>query len=276
MRIAITGGSGRVGRATVERAFALGHSVVSLDQRKPDHIIESDRVTYIEADISDYDALERAFAGCDALIHLAAIPSPRSHPEHIVHNNNVVGSYNAMMAAVKNGIRKICQASSINATGAVYSRWPRYDYLPLDEEHPTYNEDPYSLSKWICEIQADSLVRRYEDLTIASLRYHGVYPQQPEFKTSIDDVTEHDAAHLWGYCLLESVVRANLAAIEANYVGHEVFYIVSPRNSTTIPSLELKAKFFPDVEVRGDLSGLNGFYDCSKAERILGWKHDLS
>lgn len=275
MRIAITGGSGRVGRATVEQAHALGHSIVSLDQRKPEQIIESERVSYIEADISDYDALERAFKGCDALIHLAAIPSPRSHPDHIVHNNNVVGSYNAMMAAVKNGIRKICQASSINATGAVYSRWPRYDYFPLDEQHPTYNEDPYSLSKWICEIQADSLVRRYEDLTIASLRYHGVYPQQPQLKTSLADVTEHDAAHLWGYCLLEAVVRANLAAIEASYVGHEVFYIVSPTTSTDIPSLELKQKYFPEVELRGDLSGRNGFYDCSKAERLLGWKHDL-
>ena len=84
---------------------------------------------------------------------MAAIPAPGHHPDHEVHNNNVMGSYNALRAAVEVGIQRVCQASSVNATGLAYSRWPHFDYFPLDEEHPTYNEDPYSLSKWICEEQ---------------------------------------------------------------------------------------------------------------------------
>jgi UDP-glucose 4-epimerase len=41
-----------------------------------------------------------------------------------------------------------------------------------------------------------------------------------------------------------------------------------------VPSLELKQKHYPDVPVRGDLSGHKSFFDSSKAERLLGWKHD--
>ena len=119
-----------------------------------------------------------AFAGCDALIHMAAIPQPFKHPDHIVHNNNVVGSYNALRAAVERGIMRICQASSVNAIGLSYSRAPRFDYFPLDEEHPNYTEEPYGLSKWICEQQADTFARRYEDIRIASMRFHWVVPDR--------------------------------------------------------------------------------------------------
>lgn len=38
---------------------------------------------------SDYDATVKAFSGCDALIHLAAIPNPVDKSDSLVHNNNV-------------------------------------------------------------------------------------------------------------------------------------------------------------------------------------------
>ena len=149
MKIAVTGGSGKVGRAIVEMALSQGNSVVSIDRMAPKTPISHANLTIIQADLADYDTLVASFRGCDALAHIAAIPSPGNFPDHIVHNNNVTGSYNAMRAAVEVGIQKICQASSVNATGLAYSRWPRFDYFPLDEKHPTYSEDPYSLSKWI-------------------------------------------------------------------------------------------------------------------------------
>ena len=45
---------------------------------------------------------------------------------------------------------------------------PRFDYFPIDENHPNYSEEPYGLSKWICEQQADSFARRHEDIRIAN------------------------------------------------------------------------------------------------------------
>src|SRR5436853_543060 len=165
MKLALTGGSGRIGQAIAADAVRQGHSVVSVDRTAPPAELErNEQLQCVQADICVYEQMLDAFAGCDALIHMAAIPSPRGHPDHIVHNNNVVGSYNALRAAAEHGIMRICQASSVNAIGHAYSRSARYDYFPLDENHPTYDEDPYSLSKWICEQQADSFARRYEDM----------------------------------------------------------------------------------------------------------------
>ena len=104
MKIAVTGGSGRVGKAIVEMALAQGNSVVSIDRVdrvKPDGNIDDQSITYIQCDLTDYSAFENALRGCDALVHMAAIPAPGHHPDHEVHNNNVVSSYNAFRAAVE-------------------------------------------------------------------------------------------------------------------------------------------------------------------------------
>lgn len=273
MQIAVTGGTGRIGNAVLELALARGHTVVSIDQTAPAQPETRPGVTFYQVNMSNYDEVEKAFAGCEAVVHMAAIPSPGRHPDHVVHNNNVTGSYNALRAAAELGIKKVCQASSVNATGLSYSRWPHFDYFPLDEKHPTYNEDPYSLSKWICEIQGDSFARRYEDMTISSLRFSWVI-------NSLDTVPQMDpkkqSKNLWGYTLLEAAARSCLAGIEADYKGHEVFYITAPNNFPKLPSSELAQEIFPDVPLRPDFDGTDSFFDCSKAERLLGWKHDLS
>jgi nucleoside-diphosphate-sugar epimerase len=272
MRIAVTGGSGRIGRAVVELALSQGHSVVSMDRVSPEEGIAG--ISLRETDVGDYDATLEAITGCDAVIHLAAIPGPNRHPDHQVHNNNVVGSYNVLHAAATLGIRRVCLASSINATGAAFSRCPRYDYFPLDERHPTYNEDPYSLSKWVGEQQGDSFARRYEDMTIASLRFHMVVPSRSDAMERGRARNEMMAKHLWGYTTLEASARACLQSLEAAFSGHEAFYIVAPDTMSDRPTPELVEEFYSTVALRRPLSGSQGFYDCGKAERLLGWRHD--
>ncbi len=276
MKIAVTGGSGRVGKGVLDLALAQGHQVVNIDRVSPAasaDLAGRPNLTCIQADVTDYAALVSALRGCAAVIHLAAIPAPGSLPDHVVHNNNVTGSYNVLRAAVETGIQRICQASSVNATGLAYSRWPRFDYFPLDERHPTYCEDPYALSKWICEEQASSLARRYESLTIASLRFHGVYPQRPGAWQTAATYPDSVIKNLWAYTGLAAAARACLLSLTASFVGHQVFYIVAPATLTDTPSLELQQKYFPDVPVRGDLRGHASFFDSGKAERLLGWKH---
>ena len=221
-----------------------------------------------------YEELLDAFAGCDALIHMAAIPSPRGHPDHVVHNNNVVGSYNALRAAAEHRIMRICQASSVNAIGLSFSRAPRFDYFPIDEKHPSYVEEPYSLSKWICEQQADSFARRHAGIRIASMRFHWVVPDRATAGGWFNKPGEEK--HLWGYTLYEAAARACLQSLTAGYDGHEVFYIVAPDTTMDVPSLELAGRFFPDVPIKGDLSGHRSFFSSAKAERLLGWRHDAT
>jgi UDP-glucose 4-epimerase len=287
MKIAITGGSGRIGRAATEIALKEGHQVVSIDRVAPGpelidlahRYAEEGLLGFYYAEITDYAAVEKAFEGCDAVIHLAALLSPNAAPQPQVHHLNVVGSYNALCAAAKLGIKKVCQASSVNATGLVFSRAPRFDYFPLDEKHPTYNEDPYSLSKWICEQQADSFARRYEDMCIASLRFHWVLPSREVALNGFggmpgyNGLPEMRTKQLWAWTHINAAGRACVQAINAGFTGHEAFYIVAPTNAWDEPSLELARANYPNVPIRGDLSGTNSFFDSTKAEKMLGWKH---
>ena len=271
MKIAVTGGSGGIGRAITDMGFARGHQIVSVDRVAPSE--PRDGVTYIQADVADYDALVAAFAGCDAMIHMAAIPHPMKDPNHVVHNNNVVGSYNALRAAVENNILRICQASSVNAIGQAYSRVPRYDYFPVDEAHPNYAEDPYSLSKWICEQQGDAFARRYEGISIASLRFHWVLPDRAFAAQHYRNLDWKPDKHLWAYTRRDAAADACLLAVQTDLRGHEVFYIVASDTAHPAPSSELAAQHFPDVAIRGNPQGRWSFMTSAKAERLLGWHH---
>jgi nucleoside-diphosphate-sugar epimerase len=273
MNIAVTGGNGRVGQAVITHALAQGHTVRSIDQTAANPAHNAPQLTHIQADVTDYTALESALQSCDALIHLAAIPSPGKHPDYVVHNNNVVGSYNALSAAARLGIRRVAQASSINAIGAVFSQTPQFDYLPIDEAHPTYNEDPYSLSKWICELQADSMTRRHPDLTAASLRIHWSVEERIDAVRREAELNQFLARQLWGYTRLESTARAFLLALTADFKGHEVFFIVAPDTMVDTPSQQLKEVHYPDVPLREELVGNQGFFNCRKAKQLLDWTH---
>jgi len=272
MRIAVTGSTGRIGREITARALAAGHEVVGIDRVAPAEA-PADTLRFVRADTDDYPALVAAMQGCDALIHMAAIPAPAGFEDHVVHNNNVVGSYNAMRAAIENGVRRICQASSVNAIGLAFSREAHFDYLPIDENHPNYCEEPYSLSKWICEAQADCFVRRYEDLSIASMRFHYVTPDRARAGEIYNTLEPGSGKHLWAYTLIGPAAEACLLAVTVDFTAHEVFYIVAPDTTIDIPSMELHRRFHRDVPITGDLSGHNAFFDSSKAGRILGWSH---
>lgn len=273
MQIAVTGGSGRVGHAVVALALEQGHTVVSIDQTLPADQTPRANLRFVQADLADHAAAAAAIAGSDAVIHLAAIPHPRAHPAHEVHNNNVASSYNILIAAAELGITHVCQASSINATGAAFSRHPRFDYVPLDEQHPTYNEDAYSLSKWICEAQADSVARRYEEMQIASLRFHWVVDSRAVATERAEQFRAMLWRQLWGYTCIAEAARACLLGVTASYRGHEVFQIVASDTMMETPTAELLAAHFPDIDIRSALPGNRGLYDCSKAERLLGWRH---
>lgn len=272
MRIAITGGSGGIGRAVGAQALRQGHGVVSID-RMPPTAAPAPNMTFVNADICEYDATVRALQGCDALVHMGAIPAPTGRPDHVVHNNNVVGSYNALRAAAEHGITRICQASSVNAIGLSFSREAHFDYFPVDEGHPTYAEEPYSLSKWICEQQADSFARRHESMRIASMRFHWVVPSRAFAAARFGFADEGIAKHLWAYTLTPAAVSACLLSLTADFKGHEVFYVVAPDTNIDAPSRALAERFFPQVPIRGPFEGNSSFFSSAKAERMLGWKH---
>jgi UDP-glucose 4-epimerase len=275
MRIAITGGSGELGRTLIPYLIEQGHTALSIDRALPPPGPPSPRrPEFLVADTRDFGQFVASIRGCDALIHLAAHRSPIGMIDHVVYADNTVSSYNALSAAATLGIQRVCLASSINAIGGAFSRAPRYDYFPVDEQHPTYAEDAYSLSKWVLEQQADAFARRFEGMRIASLRFHSLVEQR---QTAIDMAQRFGPAvnrHLWAYTSLKSASVACLLALTADFSGHEAFYIVAGQTIAPEPSLELARQYYPQTEIRGDLSGHAAFFDSRKAERVLGWRHE--
>lgn len=275
MRIAVTGGNGDLGRALVPFLLDQGHEVVSIDLAlPPDAAMAPGRpLRRLVADVADFGQAVGCLRECDAVVHLAAIRSPVHHPDHEVYATNTLASYNVLSAAAVLGIGRVCLASSINAVGGAFSRHPRYDYFPVDEAHPTYGEDPYSLSKWVLEQQADAFARRYDFMRIASLRFHWILESEATARAISAD-SPFVWRHLWAYTNRAAACRACLLALGADFTGHEVFYIVAPRTVVDAPSAELARRHFPETPVRGELAGHSGFFDCTRAERVLGWRHD--
>jgi UDP-glucose 4-epimerase len=136
--------------------------------------------------VTDLNSLAASLQGFDAIIHLAAYPGPQGQAPGVVYLNNTTGSYNVLSAASSLGIRQVCMASSINALGGIGSQTGRFDYFPVDEKHPTYNADDYSLSKWVTEQQADSFARRFPEMTISSLRFHALPDEPPELQHTLE------------------------------------------------------------------------------------------
>ena len=276
MKIAVVGGNGDLGRSLNPYLLEQGHEVISIDLSLPkiDFPRPPRSAKYFVADATDFGELVGSVQGCDAIIHLAAIRSPLNNPPQVVYANNTNSSYNALYAAATLGIKRVCLASSINAIGGVWSRSAHYDYFPVDEQHPTYAEDPYSLSKWILELQGDAFARLHPEMRIASLRFHMLVDTRERAKAITRALNPGSIRHLWAYTLLEDANRACLLSLTADYAGHEVFNIVAPRTAVSEPSRELAREYYPDTPVRGDFAGNTGYYDCSKAERILGWRHE--
>ncbi|NJM06385.1 NAD(P)-dependent oxidoreductase [Candidatus Gracilibacteria bacterium] len=276
MRIAVTGGNGDLGRTLVPFWLESGHEVVSIDralppppQERPQHMAH-----HLVGDTRDFGQVVGCLSGCDAVVHLAAHRSPRHAPEFQVYVENTAGSYHVLSAAAALGIRKVCLASSINAIGGAFSHAPRYDYFPLDEQHPTYAEDSYSLSKWVLEQQADAIVRTNPQMTVASLRFHGLVHDTSRIREWNDRLGAGAVRHLWGYTAMHAAARACLLSLLAEYHGHEVFYIVAPQHAATEDSRVLAQQYYPQATLHAGFAGLQGFFDCSKAARLLAWEHE--
>ncbi|KAL5335733.1 hypothetical protein BJX70DRAFT_390464 [Aspergillus crustosus] len=246
MKIAITGARGTINRT----------------EQEYDGTANSEMRT---ADVAnDYDATVEAFKGCDAVIHLAAMPDPVGKADWKVHNNNVNSAFNGFHAAASLGIKRVCYASSVNAIGLSYSNRPlQFDYFPIDENAPQRPTDSYALAKEEAEYQARSLVNWFPGMKIACLRIHEVLPLKDVQKEHEDNWASSAVRQLWGWVHPKAVARACRLAVEMadNIGGCQVFNIVAPTTTQKTASEELAKKYYPDAQIRGEIS-------------LLGWTHD--
>ena len=177
MKVLITGGTGDIGRALSRRLYHRGWDVrlIGLEDTTP-----FEDVDYANCDIMDFDALKTQMRGYEAVVHLAALRSPVLAPGHEVFQINVAGTFNVYEAAAQTGIKRVVQASSINAIGCGWSVDEIHpQYFPIDEAHPRTTNDPYSFSKQMVEDIADYFYRR-DGISGTSLRFPWVYNREKQ------------------------------------------------------------------------------------------------
>jgi nucleoside-diphosphate-sugar epimerase len=274
MRILVTGGRGKVGRATADALLASGHDVTATDVGAPVfERADPSAAAYVQADLTDAGAAFAVVRGHDAVIHAAAIPEPTQNPPHVVFHNNVMSTFNALEAAVRWEVGRFVNVSSETAPGWFFAERPWLpDYLPVDEQHPLRPQDPYAMSKVIGEQLMDAAVRR------SDIRCISVRPSWVQWEGNVEGnlgpiVRDPEAVSVsWNsYVDVYDLAELLRLAAESDLPGHEVFYGAQPDNAGGRPLTDL-VKRLHDVPVRKhdrpDASGIS----TAKAVRMLGWE----
>lgn len=107
MILALTGGTGFVGGAVIDRALAAGHALRALARRPQP---PRDGVTWVAGALDDAAALARLVAGADAVIHVAGVVNA---PDRASFDAGNVAGTQAILAAA--GARRFVHVSSLSA-----------------------------------------------------------------------------------------------------------------------------------------------------------------
>ena len=271
MKLLITGGSGRLGRWAVEE-LRSDHKVVvvSLEGAPPSGRVQPG-VRYEKADLTDARAVARVMDGVEAIVHLAAFPSPIGREPEYVFSNNMISTFNVVEAAIRHGVPKVIYSSSGSALGFAFRfRDMVPDYMPMDEEHPLRPQDAYGLSKWLGEEILEAATRRTGIRTIVLRPTNVVGPK--DYAERVPVMLDNDSS-MPTYVDARDFARAVRAALENTEIEHDRFFITADDAMSREPLAVAFPRRFPGSEaVCASLTGTEGPISSAKAKRILGYR----
>jgi UDP-glucose 4-epimerase len=274
MRIAVTGSAGFVGTYVMRELLSHGHEAVGVDIRPPAQA-PADTAEFRQADLTDPASLLRAFEGCEAIVHLAAVPDPGIVSPEELFRVNVLGTFNALEATVAVGARRFVAASSEGALGFSFRKVDMKPlYLPIDEEHPLRPQDEYSLGKVLIEEMCRSYTAR-GSLSTVSLRTCYVWDKS---LGGFDRIADPAGAYgmLWLYVHATDAARAYRLACEVPDIGNETLFIAAQDCFAEAPVSELIERFLPDVPVRAKLGTYSSLISGARAKSVLGFEATAS
>jgi UDP-glucose 4-epimerase len=295
MRVFVTGAAGFIGSNLVDRLLAGGHEIVGYDNfstGQEDFIrqaCDSARFELHRHDLLDLAELERAMAGADLVVHLAANADVRFGTEHPTKDleQNTIATSKVLEAMRATGVKRIAFAS----TGSVYGEAAK---IPTPEDAPfPVQTSFYGASK----LAAEGLIAAYCEgfgfqgyifrfVSILGERYsHGhvfdFYKQllaHPEELRVLGDGTQRKS-----YLYVQDCIDAILLALERATGGVNIFNLGTDEYCQVNDSIgwicaHLGVK--PKLEYSGGDRGWVGdnpfiFLDCSRI-RALGWKPKLT
>lgn len=290
MKILVTGGAGFIASHVVDAYIEAGHEVVVVDNLSTGKTeFVNEKAKFIEADIIDKEKIQSIIREekPEAINHHAAhiqvgysVENPQFDAE-----NNVIGILNVMEAAKDVGVKKVIFAAT---GGAMYGN----KQTPFDETMKEEPLSPYGISKRAGELYLNYYHELY-DIPYVSLRYSNVYGprQNPHGESGVvaifsemimegkTPVINGDGTHTRDYVYVSDVVKANLLALDTDFVGelnigtatevstNEVF-------DTVVKELEvdIKKEYGPDRPGEQVTSSLN----YQKAKEKLGWEPEVN
>lgn len=294
MDFLVTGGAGFIGSHLVHRLVELGHSVRVLDDLssgKRENLVDVlSKTDWIQGDMAEPAIARRACRGVDVVLHEAAVPSvPKSVDDPATsHRSNVEGTFQLLLAARDEKVRRFIYAGSSSA----YGESPT---LPKVESMPTDPLSPYAVQKLTGEFYCRAFARCY-GLQTLTMRYFNVFgPRQdprsqyaaaiPAFVTAI---LQNRAPTVYGdgeqtrdFTYIENVIHANLLAAKAERTNGEVVNIACGGRISINQIIadinryfgkSIKPNYLP--ERQGDIK--HSAADISLARKVIGYQPIVS
>jgi nucleoside-diphosphate-sugar epimerase len=289
----VTGGAGFIGSHLAEELLRRGQTVRvadSLVTGKRSNLDHLPGVEFLEGDLADFDFARMAVAGCDFVLHEAAIPSvPRSVKDPITSNRaNVDALLNVLVAARDAGVRRVQFAGSSSA----YGNTPT---LPKDEEMPSNPLSPYALQKVVGEQYLQMFTKLY-GLETVSTRYFNVFGPRQDPSSPYSGVIsvfatallENRSPTIYGdgeqtrdFTYVANVVDGVLRACEAPGASGQIINVATGgRISLNTLFREMRQIIGADVEPtyadprQGDVRDSQA--DVRKARELLGYQPTVS
>lgn len=176
--ILVTGGAGFIGSHLVDALLAAGQRVRVLDNlsmgKRNNLPLDNPALQFIEGDVADAQLVAQAVAGCDAVVHLAAVASVQASVDDPVatHQSNFIGTLNVCEAMRLHGVRRVVYASS----AAIYGN--NGEGVAIDEDTAKSPLTPYAADKLASEHYLD-FYRRQHGLEPAVFRFFNIFgPRQ--------------------------------------------------------------------------------------------------
>jgi UDP-glucose 4-epimerase len=287
-RVLVTGGSGHFADFMVKELRGRCDLVLFSRTKPPENRAD---LPWIQGDLNVYEDCVRAVEGIDYIQHLGAVPGPSDHPQIVAQrkaqglperpldatmHTNIMGTYYLLMAAVKAGVKSVVMTGSNCAFGHGFrisdTPFP-VKYLPLDEKHPSNVEDSYSYSKLMDEELLASFTRAYGIRTYVT-RPSGICPPE-RLQRMAETVAPVTSWSDWMYAYVPSEDLATMQRMimeKAESLPMHSVYVANALDSAVLePSMDIVAKFRPDLLPVSHMTGNQAFWSTAKAQQELGW-----
>jgi nucleoside-diphosphate-sugar epimerase len=270
MRVLVTGANGKLGRGVVAELLAHDVDIVATDSVGPAGHLSDLGVPLMLADLTDLGQAMDVMAGAEAVVHLANIPAPGMVTHGATFTRNMDMNFHVFHAATVLGVKRVVWASSETTLGLPFETPPRY--VPIDEAHYPLPTSTYALSKVASETIAEQLAG-WSGISFVALRFSNImavadYALFPSYQAD----PGLRRWNLWSYIDLRDAAAACRLALSAPVTGARSYVIANADTVMERPTVELLREVFPEVPVRGDVTGTRSLFATEAARRDLGWE----